>query len=406
MAAMFGADEVSFGTSAMIAEGCIMARVCHKNTCPVGVATQDPELRAKFDGTPEMVMQFMTAIAEEVREILAQLGHRSLDEVIGHPEMLHQVVHGEEADYLDLSPLLYVPDTGSARRNVLPRNDMPAEQTVGDRIVEQVLASLQANPAAPVRLAHKIRNSQRTVGARLAGQLALRYGDAGLPDGQVHITFDGAAGQSFGAFGINGLNLTLVGEAQDYAGKGLSGGEIVIRPSQDARYVPHQNVIAGNTLLYGATGGRLFAAGLAGERFAVRNSGAVAVVEGVGEHCCEYMTGGTVVVLGETGRNFGAGMTGGRAYVYDINQTFERRYNPELIAVARFGPGFDDRELKGLIEEHRRKTGSLRAQTLLEDWETQRRFFWIAAPRENMAAIEAANEGAELVEPEPEAVER
>lgn len=290
--------------------------------------------------------------------------------------------------------------TRAARRNVLPSNELPEAQTVGDRIVEQVLASLHANPEAPVRLAHKINNSQRTVGARLSGQLALRYGDEGLPASQVQIRFDGAAGQSFGAFGINGLHLTLVGEAQDYVGKGLSGGEIVIRPPEGVRYVPHQNVIAGNTVLYGATGGRLFVAGLAGERFAVRNSGATAVVEGAGEHCCEYMTGGTVVVLGETGRNFGAGMTGGSAYVYDISETFERRYNPELIAIARLGPGFDDGELKALIGEHAQKTGSLRAKALLDDWESQRRFFWFVAPRQNMAAIEAANEGAAQVEAE------
>ncbi|HXF62691.1 MAG TPA: glutamate synthase-related protein, partial [Caldilineaceae bacterium] len=257
IAAMLGADEFSFGTSAMIAEGCIMARVCHKNTCPVGVATQDPALRAKFEGTPEMVMNFMIAIAEEVREILAELGYRSLDEVVGHPELLQQVVFGREAGFLDLSPLLFVPDTGSARRRVLPKNELPEQPTVGvgDRIVEQVLASLRANPNAPVRLAHRIDNTQRTVGARLSGQLALRYGDAGLPDGQVQITFTGSAGQSFGAFGIRGVNLLLIGEAQDYVGKGLSGGEIVLRPPEEARFVPHQNVILGNTALYGATGG-------------------------------------------------------------------------------------------------------------------------------------------------------
>jgi glutamate synthase (ferredoxin) len=394
IAAMLGADEMSFGTSAMIAEGCIMARVCHKNTCPVGVATQDPELRAKFDGTPEMVMNFMIGVAEEVREILAELGYRSLDEVIGHPELLQQVVFGREAGFMDLSPLLYVPDTGSARRRVLPENELPTATTVGDRVVEKVMANLRANPDAPVRLAHKIDNTQRTVGARLAGQLALRHGDAGLPEGQVQITFTGSAGQSFGAFGLQGLDLLLIGEAQDYVGKGLSGGEIVIRPPEEARFVPHQNVIMGNTVLYGATGGRLFAAGVAGERFAVRNSGAVAVVEGAGEHCCEYMTGGTVVVLGETGRNFGAGMTGGEAYVYDIHDTLERRYNPELIALRRLRGNGDDLALKELVQTHYDKTGSQRAHTLLEEWESQRRFFWHVAPRENMAAIEAANEGA------------
>lgn len=383
-----------------------MARVCHKNTCPVGVATQDPELRAKFEGTPEMVIQFMTAIAEEVRDILAEMGYRSLDQVIGHPELLEQVITGREAGYMDLSPLLYVPDTGSARRCVLPKNELPQEEHVGNRIVEQVLANLQANPDAPVRLAHKIDNTQRTVGARLAGQLALRYGDAGLPDGQIQITFTGSAGQSFGAFGLRGLNLILIGEAQDYVGKSLSGGEIVIRPPEEARFVPHQNVILGNTALYGATGGRLFAAGVAGERFAVRNSGAVAVVEGAGEHCCEYMTGGLVVVLGETGRNFGAGMTGGEAYVYDIHDTLERRYNPELIALRRLRGNGDDLVLRGLIQEHLEKTGSLRAKTLLEDWESQRQLFWHIAPRANMRAIEAANEGAARSKEEEETAGR
>ncbi len=403
MAAMLGADEYSFGTSVLIAEGCTMARVCHKNTCPVGVATQDPELRKKFEGTPEMVMNFLTAVAEEVREVLAGLGYRSLDEVVGHPELLEQVVHGREAGFMDLSPLLGVPDTGSARRNVLPKNEPPAESNIGDRVTEQVLASLRANPDAPVRLAHKIDNTQRTVGAKLSGQLALRYGDEGLPADKVRITFTGSAGQSFGAFGINGLSLLLVGEAQDYVGKGLSGGEIVVRPSEDARYVPHQNVIIGNTVLYGATGGRLHAAGIAGERFAVRNSGAVAVIEGAGEHCCEYMTGGTVVVLGDVGRNFGAGMSGGQAFVYDLNETFERRYNPELIAARRMRGNGDDAVLKQLIREHYEKTGSLRAKALLEDWERQLQLFWQAAPRENIVAIENATEGSDEAQEEEEA---
>ncbi len=403
MAAMLGADEVSFGTSAMIAEGCIMARVCHKNTCPVGVATQDPELRAKFDGTPEQVMRFMGYIAQEVREILADLGFRSLDEVVGHPEMLEQVVHGREAGFMDLSPLLYVPDTGSARRNVLPRNEVVANPTVGDRIVEQVLAGLQANPDAPLYLSHKIRNTERSVGTKLSGQLALRYGDSGLSEGHVNITFTGSAGQSFGAFGINGLHLRLIGEGNDYVAKGLGGGEIVIFPQEEANFVPHQNVILGNTALYGATGGKLFAAGVAGERFAVRNSGAVAVMEGAGQHCCEYMTGGTVVVLGSTGSNFGAGMTGGQAFVYDVGETFERRYNPELIGIRRLRGGEDESYVRNLIEEHLDKTGSQRAHQILQDWEVQRQFFWHIAPKERVAAIEAAIEGSDAEE-EVEAV--
>jgi glutamate synthase domain-containing protein 3 len=368
------------------------------------VATQRPDLREKFDGTPEMVVNFMTYIAEEARHVLAELGYRSLDEVIGHPEMLEQVIFGREAGFMDLAPLLYVPDTGSARRRVLPTNELPEDERVGKRLVEQVLASLQANPDAPIRLAHKIDNTQRTIGARVSGQLALRYGDGGLPDNHIQVTFTGSAGQSFGAFGINGLNLTLIGEAQDYVGKGLSGGEIVIRPPEEAKFVPHQNVILGNTVLYGATSGKLYAAGVAGERFAVRNSGAVAVVEGTGDHCCEYMTGGTVVVLGETGRNFGAGMTGGQAFVYDINEHFERRYNPELLSIQRLNGNGEDEFLKDLIRQHLERTDSQRARAVLENWETHREFFWNVTPRENVVAIESANEGAEELETEEEAV--
>ncbi len=405
VAAMLGADEVSFGTSAMIAEGCIMARVCHKNTCPVGVATQDPELRKKFTGTPEDVMRFMTAVAEDVRQILAGLGFRSLDEVVGHPEYLEQIVQGREAGFLELSPLLYVPDTGTARRNVLPRNEVvPPDPTLSDRITEQVLAGLQANPDAPIHLAHKIRNTDRTIGARVSGQLALRYGDEGLPDGRIRIDFEGAAGQSFGAFAIRGLSLHLWGAANDYVGKGLGGGEIVIRPSEEARFTPHQNVILGNTALYGATAGRLFAAGVAGERFAVRNSGATAVIEGAGEHCCEYMTGGCVVVLGETGRNFGAGMTGGHAYVYDVNETFERRCNHELIALSRLNGDEYEHFLKALITEHLDKTGSPLARMLLDHWETQRHFFWHVMPKDNVVQLEAATEGSAESEEEEEAL--
>jgi glutamate synthase domain-containing protein 3 len=405
MATMLGADEVSFGTSAMIAEGCIMARVCHKNTCPVGVATQDPELRKKFTGTPEDVIRFMMAIAEDVRTILAGLGFRSLDEVVGHPEYLEQVIHGREAGFLELSPLLYVPDTGTARRNVLPRNEViPPDPTLSDRITEQVLAGLQANPDAPIHLAHKIRNTERTVGARVSGQLALRYGDAGLPEGQIRIDFEGTAGQSFGAFASRGLSLRLWGTANDYVGKGLGGGEIVLRPSEDAKFVPHQSVILGNTALYGATAGKLFAAGVAGERFGVRNSGATAVIEGAGEHCCEYMTGGCVVVLGETGRNFGAGMTGGHTYVYDVNETFERRCNPELIALSRLRGDEYEHFLKALIVEHLDKSGSPMARLLLDNWETQRHFFWHIMPKDNVVQIEAATEGSAESEDEEEAV--
>ncbi len=230
----------------------------------------------------------------------------------------------------------------------------------------------------------------------------MRYGDAGLPDGHIRINLHGHAGQSFGAFAIRGLSLVLTGAANDYVGKGLGGGEIVVRPMEEAGFVPHQNVILGNTCLYGATAGKLFAAGVAGERFGVRNSGAVAVLEGVGEHCAEYMTGGCIVVLGETGRNFGAGMTGGQAFVYDLNENFERRYNPELIAVSRLQGDAYEKYLKSLIREHLDRTGSQMARMLLEDWETQRQFFWHVMPKENVVQIEAATEGSGESEDEEE----
>jgi len=323
--------------------------------------------------------------------------------VVGHPEYLEQVIHGREAGFMDLSPLLYVPDTGTARRNVLPRNEVtPPAETLTDRITEQVLAALQANPDAPVHLYHHIANVDRTVGARLSGQLALRYGDAGLPEGHIRLDFTGHGGQSFGAFAIRGLSLYLAGACNDYVGKGLGGGEIVVRPMEDAGFVPHQNVIIGNTCLYGATAGKLFAAGVAGERFGVRNSGAVAVIEGAGEHCAEYMTGGCIVVLGETGRNFGAGMTGGQAFVFDLNETFDRRCNSELIAVRPLAGDAYEKLLKALIREHLDKTGSQRARFLLENWETQRQFFRHVMPKDNVVQIESATEGSAESEDEEE----
>ncbi len=402
MAAMMGADEFSFGTSLMIAEGCIMARVCHKDTCPVGVATQNPTLRAKFPGTPEMVMRFLLFMAEEVREILAHLGYTELNQVIGHPELLEQAIQGREAGFMDLAPLLTTVKTDLPRHNTRRRNTMYASTELGDILVEQVIARLVANPDAAVYLTHAIRNTDRTVGARLACRLAAMYGMNGLREDQINITFTGSAGQSFGAFGIQGLNLTLVGEVNDYVGKGLSGGEIVLRPHHQAKVIPQQNVILGNTALYGATGGRLFASGLAGERFGVRNSGAVAVVEGTGEHACEYMTGGTVVVLGETGRNFGAGMTGGEAFVYDLESNFERRYNPELIRIRRLSGGEPERRLKDLIQVHVQKTGSLRGAQMLEDWQVQRQAIWHITSQESVQVIEARNEGMRMLDKERE----
>lgn len=402
MAAILGADEFSFGTSAMIAEGCIMARVCHKDTCPVGVATQNPDLIAKFPGTPEMIMRFMMHMAEEVRTILAALGYTSINEVIGHPELLRQVVFGRDAGFMDLTPLLADLEVEGTRHNVRSRNTMHASTEMGDMLVEQVIARLEADPDANVHLTHPISNTDRTVGARLACRLAARYGMHGLRPGQIDITFVGTSGQSFGAFGIQGLNMTLIGEVNDYAGKGLGGGEIVLRPHPQAKFIPQQNVIMGNTSLYGATGGSLFASGLVGERFAVRNSGATAVVEGAGEHACEYMTGGTVVILGETGRNFGAGMTGGEAFVYDVDYNFQRRYNPELIRIRRLSGGQPEQRLLKLIRMHVEKTGSVRGSHMLEDWEVQRQSFWHITPQDEVQAIEARNEGMRMLDKEKE----
>ncbi len=403
MAAMLGADEFSFGTAALIAVGCKMARSCHTNTCPVGVATQRVDLVEKFPGQPEHLMIFMVQVAEEVRQWLAHLGYRSLNEVIGHTEMLQQVVHGTEAGHMDLLPLLWVPDTGYPRRNVEPRNPLLVGSALGDQLAADVLEELDRE-GTPVFLRYAINNTDRTVGARLAGQLARRHGNAGLPNRSIVIEFEGTAGQSFGAFAVPGMHLWLTGQANDYAGKGLGGGEIVLRPQIDASYAWHDNVILGNTALYGATGGVLFAAGRAGERFAVRNSGARAVVEGVGDHGCEYMTGGVVVVLGSTGRNFGAGMTGGVAYVYDPEELLPGRVNPQLVVLQRVVRAEHEQELRQLVHLHFLLTGSPRGRQVLRGWAQELPYFWRVAPKEAVAAIEAANEGAGKDEDEEPAV--
>jgi glutamate synthase (ferredoxin) len=395
--AMLGADEFSFGTAALIAVGCKMARSCHTNTCPVGVATQRADLVAKFPGQPEHLMVFMHQVAEEVRQILARLGYRSLNEVIGHAELLTQTVTGKEASYLDLQSLLWTPDTGQPRRNVDPRNPLLVGADLDDRLAAEALDEL-AEYGSPVRLRYAIANTDRTVGARLSGQLARRYGNAGLPAGSIVVELEGTAGQSLGAFLCNGIHLHLTGQANDYVGKGLGGGEIVLRPQASTQYTWHENVILGNTALYGATGGVLYAAGRAGERFAVRNSGATAVVEGVGDHGCEYMTGGVAVILGETGRNFGAGMTGGLAFVYDPADVLPSRYNPQLITLRRVQRREHVKQLRALLRQHYQLTASQRAKEVLDHWDEEIGDFWLVLPKEAVAAIEAVNEGAEKVD--------
>jgi glutamate synthase (ferredoxin) len=370
-----------------------MARACHNNTCPVGIATQRQDLRAKFPGKPEMVMSFFRYLAHEVRGMLASLGLRSLDEAVGRTDLLRQRHTGNPgADELDLAPVLAASRmlAGNAVRHGGERNALPPEASLNERLLHEARGALAAR--GPVRLSYSIRNRDRSVGARLAGSIGQLYGDKGLPAGTISVELQGSAGQSFGAFTAPGMELRLTGDANDYVGKGMAGGLISIAPDAKARFAWHENVIAGNTLLYGATGGELFVAGQVGERFAVRNSGATAVVEGVGDHGCEYMTGGTVVILGPTGRNFGAGMTGGLAYVLDEEATLERRYNPQLVELRPLAAR-DEAQLQALIRRHVATTGSPRGAELLAHWETYRERFKVVSPRDAVARIEAAAEG-------------
>jgi glutamate synthase (ferredoxin) len=396
VAALLGADEFSFGTAALVAEGCIMARACHNNTCPVGIATQRADLRAKFPGKPEMVMSFFRYLAQEVRELLAQLGLRSIEEAVGRADLLRQRVTGNPfADTLDLAPVLAAAQLRDGPiRHSGERNSPPQEQSLNERIAHDTKGALAAR--GPVSLSYSVRNRDRSVGTRLAGAIGQLYGDKGLPPGTITITLRGSAGQSLGAFNAPGVALRLIGDANDYVGKGMAGGTIAIAPDTRARYAWHENVIAGNTLLYGATGGELFAAGQVGERFAVRNSGATAVVEGVGDHGCEYMTGGTVVILGPTGRNFGAGMTGGVAYVLDEAAQLERRYNPQLVELQPLGAQ-DEQRVLALIRRHVEQTGSHRGAEILAHWDAYKGLFKRVIPRDAVARIEAASEGTEEV---------
>jgi glutamate synthase domain-containing protein 2/glutamate synthase domain-containing protein 1/glutamate synthase domain-containing protein 3 len=370
--ALLGADEFGFGTASLVALGCDMARQCHLNTCPTGIATQREDLRAKFTGTPQLIINFLTLVAEEIRELLAQLGVRSLDEIIGRADLLQCT--GEAA--VDLETLLVATPGGSSHTR---RMDLPPSP-VAVRLLAETEEALSGDHSVVTQ--HAISNRDRSIGASLAGEIARRYGNTGLPGVIVTGIFHGSAGQSFGAFCLPGMHLILKGEANDYVGKSMTGGQIIIAPPIDAGFVAHKNIILGNTALYGATGGQLFAAGCAGERFAVRNSGALAVVEGVGAHACEYMTGGMVVVLGETGQNFGAGMSAGVAYVLDMADTFPGRCNTELVEFQRIGDPGEAEALRTVIQWHHKKTRSWRAAQLLAEWSRLQRAFWRVAPRD------------------------
>jgi glutamate synthase domain-containing protein 2/glutamate synthase domain-containing protein 1/glutamate synthase domain-containing protein 3 len=371
VAAMLGADEMGFSTGPLIATGCIMMRACHLNTCPVGIATQDPELRKRFKGTPEHVVNFFFFVAEEVREILASLGLRSLDEAIGRVDMLgvDDAIEHYKARGVDLTHILTHIELAAGQ----PRRRVEAPPKVlEDALDWQLLALAQPalEHAQPVQVELAIRNRNRCVGGILSSHIARRYGEAGLPEGTIEVAFEGSAGQSFAGWLAPGVTFTLWGDAQDYAGKGLSGGVFAIRPraGMGEHFRAEHNVIVGNTVLYGATGGRAFFRGLAGERFGVRNSGAWAVVEGVGDHGCEYMTGGRVVVLGPTGRNFAAGMSGGVAYVLDPERTFHARCNMGMVGFEELSQA-DAIELRAMIEEHLRRTDSPVASRVLEEWQ-------------------------------------
>ncbi len=390
LAAVFGAEEFGFGTAAVVATGCVMTRQCHLNTCPVGVATQDPKLRARFTGTPEMVVNYMRFVAQELRELMAGLGVRTLEELIGRTELLtlrQGLTLPPKAKTVKLDALMRTVGEGP-RVHTVARNDWEHDTPLDDQILKDAKPALEG--LAPVVLSYPIRNIHRTVGARVSGAIAKRYGDKGLPTASVNVTLRGVAGQSFGAFCVAGVRLTLIGEANDYVGKGMAGGELIIRPPDEVPYAWQKNVIIGNTCLYGATGGVLYAGGRAGERFAVRNSGAIAVVEGLGDHGCEYMTGGIVLVLGETGRNFGAGMTGGRAYVLDRERRFEKRVNLELVELARLEGQEDIDNVRTLLERHFIATQSNLALELLTNWDDVQELFWMIIPRGSGAKLEQA----------------
>jgi glutamate synthase (NADPH/NADH) large chain len=387
IAAILGAEEYGVGTASLVAMGCIMVRQCHSNTCPVGVCTQDDALRGKFTGTPEKVVNLFSFIAEEVREILAELGVRSLNEIIGRTDLLKQVSRGAaHLDDLDLNPLLARADSGGlpVRCTLEGRNEVP--ETLDAQMIED--ARPLFDDGEKMQLQYAIRNTQRAIGTKLSSYIVRKFGMTGLKPGHITVRLRGSAGQSLGAWAVQGLKLELFGDANDYVGKGLSGGTVVVRPMTKSPLATNENTIIGNTVLYGATGGKLFAAGQAGERFCVRNSGAVAVVEGCGSNGCEYMTGGTAVLLGPVGFNFGAGMTGGMAFVYDPEGVFEQQVNREQVIVQRVETEHYEALLRDLIGEHVRETQSRFAERLLIDWSLERDKFWQIVPKEMVERLE------------------
>jgi glutamate synthase (NADPH) large chain len=395
IATLLGAEEYGFATAPLVVSGCIMMRVCHLDTCPVGVATQNPELRKRYNGKPEFVENFFMFIAEEVREYLAQLGFRSINEAVGQVGALDTTVAAEhwKAHKLDLSPVLHEPESAFMNQDLYcsSRQDHGLDKALDQQLI--VMSREALDQQKPVKFSTAISNVNRTVGTMLGHELTKAYGGQGLPDDTIDITFDGSAGNSFGAFVPKGITLRVYGDANDYVGKGLSGGRIVVRPARNAPdgYVAEDNIIGGNVVLFGATGGEAFLRGQVGERFAVRNSGAHAVVEGVGDHGCEYMTGGKVVILGSTGRNFAAGMSGGVAYVYDPKNVLPDHLNPEMVELEE--PDDDDFEwLHQMLTKHVDATGSVPGTRILSHWPTERRRFVKVMPRDYKRVLEAIAE--------------
>jgi len=389
IAALLGGDEFGFATAPLVVSGCVMMRVCHLDTCPVGVATQNPELRKKFSGRPEFVVNFFEYIAEEVREILAEIGFRTLAEAIGQVECLdvREAVDHWKASGLNLAPILHVPEVGNADRRNTGGQDHGLDHILDRTLITESESAL--SDGQPVRIAAPVTNVDRSVGTMLGYELTRRHGGGGLPDDTISIDLHGSAGNSFSAFVPSGITLRLTGDANDYVGKGLSGGRIAIRPPADACFVAEEQVIAGNVLLYGATSGEAFIRGRVGERFCVRNSGATAVVEGIGDHGCEYMTGGRAVVIGPTGRNFAAGMSGGMAFVYDPEGVFPNRVNREMVLVEE--PNGEDRSwLRDLLVRHQAETGSAVAERLVSNWESEAGHFVKVMPTDYKRVLEAA----------------
>ena len=402
--AMLGADEFGFATAPLVVEGCIMMRKCHLNTCPVGVATQDPVLRKKFTGKPEHVINFFFFVAEEARALMASLGIRKFTDLIGRADLLDMKkgVEHWKAKGLDYSNIFFQPNMGpEVSRFHTDSQDHGLDRALDHRLIELSKPALERGEKVNIDM--PIRNVNRTAGTMLSGEVAKRYGHAGLPDDTIHVRLAGSAGQSFGAFLAKGITLDIIGETNDYCGKGLSGGRISVQPSPKFRGVPHENIVTGNVALYGATAGEAYFRGVGGERFAVRNSGAHAVVEGVGDHGCEYMTGGTVVVLGTTGRNFAAGMSGGIAYILDADGTFEKHCNTAMVALEplmseseqqgklskdlwHLGEA-DEAILQRMIQNHARNTGSQQAKDIIAKWTEYRGKFVKVFPHEYRRAL-------------------